>query len=417
MSTRSVLFASVCIAFLAASVAVPGQAFAAAPSSSKLVTQAYKAMQAGDSVAAVEAYNKAIESRELAAEVLANALLNRGLAFQRLNEHTRAIDDYTSALRIDAMSGKLRAMALYNRGLSHQKLGQPSRGIEDFTSALFLDSRFAHAYFSRGLLLRDSGQYLFALADFDKAIRFKHPEPARVHFAEAMAYEKLRRPQNARDALTKALAANASYEPARHRLAVLDGKIVPAAAPADEIATATIQNVAALPAAEEPKIIAASASAADTPVVEVASTSRKRYTDRVPTEARPVKVAALDNAEEIVAVDTVPEETPPAATDASAAEEPEAAASTPEPSTLSGWSVQLASAASEDAAWSTWKKMKARNKALAKQEPVVVKADLGAKGVFYRVRLVGYDSQDDAKSACSKLRTRGVKCFISKAAS
>ena len=61
--------------------------------------------------------------------------------------------------------------------------------------------------------------------------------------------------------------------------------------------------------------------------------------------------------------------------------------------------------------------MKARNKALASQEPVVVRADLGTKGVFYRVRLVGFDTQNDANSACSKLKSKGVKCFISKAAS
>ncbi len=79
--------------------------------------------------------------------------------------------------------------------------------------------------------------------------------------------------------------------------------------------------------------------------------------------------------------------------------------------------MQLASAATEDAAWSTWKKMKARHKALASKEPVVVRADLGTKGVFYRVRLVGFDSQSDANSECAKLKARGVKCYISKAAS
>jgi cell division septation protein DedD len=61
--------------------------------------------------------------------------------------------------------------------------------------------------------------------------------------------------------------------------------------------------------------------------------------------------------------------------------------------------------------------MKARNKALASKEPVVVRADLGTKGVFYRVRLVGFDSQGDANSECSKLKAKGVKCYISKAAS
>ena len=82
-----------------------------------------------------------------------------------------------------------------------------------------------------------------------------------------------------------------------------------------------------------------------------------------------------------------------------------------------GWSVQITSATTADAAWSSWKKMQARNKALASKDPVVVRADLGTKGVFYRIRLVGFDTQSDANSECAKLKSKGVKCYISKAAS
>lgn len=414
MSTRSVILASVCSAFLAASAAVAGPAAAATPTAnSKLVSQAYKALQGGDAIAAATAYTQAIESRELEPEVLANALLNRGLAYQRLNEHERAIDDYTAALRIDAMSAKLRALALYNRGLSYQKTGQSSRGIEDFTSALFLDSQFAHAYYSRGVLLRDGGQHLFALADFDKAIRFNHPEAARVHFAEALTYEKLRRPQNARDALTKALAVNPNYEPAQQRLALLNGvKVVPvAAAPADQMATATIAANSQpqgnmLPEAAVPSAQLMAAAVTGTQPVTV---TRKKIEDRVPVEKAATPAAAHTEAEEkIIAVEPLPDE--PAGQQAAEADPP------PQPK-ITGWSVQLASAASENAAWSTWKKMKARHKALADKEPVVVRADLGTKGIFYRVRLIGFDNQGDASSACSRLKSQGVKCYISKASS
>ena len=407
MSIRTVVLASVCSAFLAASAAVAGQAAASPSSNTKLVSAAYKALQAGDAPAAVNAYTRAIESRQLEPEVLANALLNRGLAWQRLNEHAQAIDDYTAAMRLDAMSAKLRALALYNRGLSYQKTGSASRAIEDYTSALFLDSQFAHAYYSRGTLLRDSGQHLFALADLDKALRFNHPEPARVYFAEALTYEKLRRPQNARDSLTKALAANSQYEPARQRLAVLDGKVpAPVAGAADQIATATIAiAAAALPEAKAPP----AQLVAEQPVVEAAAVSRKKFTDRVPVETTAsarIEPAAAPAEEKIVAIEALPE-TPVE----------EAVAEAAPAARIAGWSVQLASAATEDAAWSTWKKMQARHKALAGKTPVVVKADLGTKGTFFRVRLVGFDSQGDASSACSRLKSKGVKCYISKASS
>ena len=418
MSVRTIVLASVCSAFLAASAAVSGSA--AASIYAKLVSQAYKALQVGDAASAVTAYSRAIESRNLEPEVLANALLNRGLAYQRLNEHEFAIDDYTAAMRIDAMSGKLRALALYNRGLSYQRLQRIALAVEDFTSALFLDSQFSHAYYSRGTLLRDSGQYLFALADFDKAVRFQYPDAARVHFAEAVTYEKLRRTGDARAALVKALAAKPGYEPAAQRLAVLDGKHLQNNSASDHIVTAAVTPVQQkLPEAQEPSA-ALMSEGTETKVV-TATTSKKKFSDRVPVETTAPKIipasAPAQEAETILAVEDMPDEAvtelandTPAVAEA-AAEQP---ADAPQ---VTGWSVQIASAATEDAAWSTWKKMKARNKALASKEPVVVRADLGTKGVYYRVRLVGFDSQGDASSECSKLKAKGVKCYISKAAS
>jgi tetratricopeptide (TPR) repeat protein len=422
MSLRHVLLASVCSVFLAASAAASGAV--AATAENELVSQAYRALQAGDATFAVTAYGKAIESRALEPEVLANALLNRGLAYQRLNEHEFAIDDYTAALRIDAMSGKLRALALYNRGLSYQRLQRSALAMEDFTSALFLDGQFSHAYFSRGTLLRDGGQYLFALADFDKALRFDYPDPARVYVAQSMTYEKLNRPADSREALNKALAANPGYEPALKRLAVMDGEPRAASsAAADTMQTATVTPASpTLPTATAPSAhLIGGESAAEV-------TSTKLFTDRVPQVERVATVpapqpAAAPAEEKILAIEEVPEQ--PAAEEpaqtAALAEAPASAVPAEEPAEegprITGWSVQLASATSEDAAWSTWNKMKARNKALADKEPVVVRADLGSKGIFYRVRLVGFETQSDANDVCSRLKKRGVKCFISKAAS
>lgn len=423
MRLRNVLLASVCSVFLAASAAASGAL--AETAENKLVSEAYQALQDGDPTYAVAAYAKAIESRALAPEVLANALVNRGLAYQRLNEHEYAIDDYTAALRIDAMSARLRALALYNRGLSYQRLKRDALAMEDFTSALFLDGQFSHAYFSRGTLLRDGGQHLFALADFDKALRFDYPDPARVYVAQSITFERLKRMSEAREALTRALAANPGYEPALKRLAVLDGEPRAAVQSADSMATATVTPAAGtLPAAAAPSpdLLGGSEAAFEQ---EASAGSGKIFTDRVPQEVRVASAASVvppppaptaEPEETILAVEEVPEEPATGETEIAAAETQEAeapAAKRP----VTGWTVQLASATTEDAAWSTWKRMKARHKALAGKEPVVVRADLGTKGVFYRVRLVGFETQGEANSECSRLKSRGVKCFISKAAS
>ena len=411
MMVRQFLFASVSAAFLAACVAASGGAAAAESTGAAAAKEAYRALAAGQPQAAIAGFSVAIESRDLAPEVLANALLNRALAYQQLGKHDEAVDDYTAALRLDAMSAKLRAMALYNRGLSQQKLQRPALAIEDYTGALFLDSAMSHAYYGRGNVLRDSGQYLFALSDYEKALRYKHPDAARVHFGEALTYEALKRPDQARAALDLALAANPQFEPARKKLAELGS------APAQDIAlqqadpmpTGSISGIGLVVHKEKlPKPVPPSVelAGAEEPVLP----KRKIITDRIPAEETvaavpkptPPKPAPVE--ERIVAIEPLPEVTTEEAPQAAAVGEPPA----------NGWSVQIASANSEDGAWSAWKKMLSRHALLTDAQPVVVRADLGSKGIFYRVRLSGFADKNAAKDTCMKLKSKGVACFVSK---
>ncbi|MFT3986425.1 SPOR domain-containing protein [Aestuariivirga sp.] len=405
MSPRKLLLASVSAVFLAACAAASGNAAAATPSdSAQLASSAYQALSAGDPTTAVDQYTKAIESGDLTPAVLANAFLNRGLAYQRLNQHNEAVSDYTAALRIDQMTPKLRAMALYNRGLSYQKLQQPALAMEDYTGALFIDHGFAHAYYSRANLLRASGQNLFALQDYEKALASGHPDPARVHYGEALTYEAMNRPDNVREELTKALAANPDFAPAKDKLASLS--TTPVTETADQIVTASVEQ-------DVP------AKLGQLPVAPATKPHKKSITDRIPVQDE----QAPPQDEKVVAIEPAGDSATPAAEDTQPAVEQVASADAAPAATeeaapaVTGWTVQIASAGTEDAAWSTFKKMQAKYSVLADKKPVVVKADLGAKGTFYRVRLTGYDEQDGAKSACSKLKAKGVRCFVSKAAS
>ena len=410
MIVRKLLFASVSAAFLAACVAASGGASAAENAGAAAAKEAYRALAAGQPQAAIAGFSLAIESNGLEPEVLANALLNRALAYQQLGEHGHAVDDYTAALRLDAMSAKLRAMALYNRGLSQQRLQRPALAIEDYTGALFLDSTMSHAYYGRGNALRDSGQFLFALSDYEKALRYKHPDAARVHYGEALAYEALRRPDQARAALALALAANPEFTPARAKLAALEAMPVQdmAMLGADPMPTGSISGSGLVVRREQlPKAVAPSLELAG--AEEQALPKRKLIIDRIAPE-EPVATALPKHAEaalveeKIIAIEPLPETV--------TEEAPQAAAIVALPA--NGWSVQVASAVSEDGAWSAWKKMQSRHALLVRVKPVVVKADLGTKGIFYRVRLSGYPDKDAAKSACAKLKANGVACFVSK---
>ena len=443
MKVRSVALAFVSSVYLVALGANFGSALAS--TNPVVTTQAYQALASGDSAKAISLYSFAIESRGLEPEVLANALLNRALAYQQQGQQIKAVDDYTAALSLDAMSAELRATALYNRGLSQQKLGSRPLAIEDFTSALMLNPSFAHAFLSRANALRDSGQYLFALSDYERALKFGHPEPARVYFNEAQTYELLKRPKDMKQMLNSAVLADANFQPAQEKLASLGVEQTSDAqtSVADSILTGSIVAVGGssiihkpdLPKGVEPpaNLTEVSATVADAndenpPII---GRTAKLYTDRLPASDEAVAIAEPDvnstliAREKIIAVAEVPEipkrvKSKPAAKVVVAKivdqqdDLVETASTAPVEKTVAGWGVQIASAASEDAAWTIWKNMQKRFKALGDKKPIVVRADLGAKGVFFRVRLAGFEDQGGAKSECASLKSKGVACFISK---
>jgi tetratricopeptide (TPR) repeat protein len=447
MKVRSVTLAFVSSVFLAALGANSGSALATQTSSNPLAQQAYVALAGGDSERAVALYSQAIEARDLAPEFLANALLNRALAYQQMQKSSAAVDDYTAALSLDAMSASLRATALYNRALSQQKMGLLPLAIEDFTNSLLLNPQFAHAFLSRGNALRDSGQYLFALSDFERALKYGHPDPARVYYGEAQTFEFLRRPADAVRMYQAAVSANPDYAPAKQKLADLGNAPQVAVTESDPILTGAISAVGGttlmrkpdLPKGVEPpqNLIAAVAQPGDATVVQVEepifSKTAKLYTDRVPEgEPSEVSIAPIAYAEpvkeKIIAIESVPDIPAPikrvaAITKKSVPKAAPVVVPVADENTASispvaaGWTVQIASADSEAAAWSTYKKMQKSHGVLNGKTPVVMKADLGTKGVFYRVRFAGFDDQKGALSECGKLKANGVSCYVSKATS
>jgi tetratricopeptide (TPR) repeat protein len=417
MKVRRVSFAFVSAAFLAASATLCGTAYANSPeANSALVRKAYATLRAGDAKTAVAEYSDAISSDLLEPELLANALLNRALAHQQLQDMDAAVADYDAALKLNVMAPALRSTALYNRGLALQKQNKVTSAIEDFTASLLINPKFPQAFYGRANALRDSGQLLFALSDYERALRFNHPDKAKVHYGSATTYLALKRPLDAKRELNAALAINPDFGPARAQLVMLGDQNANVAT-TDPLTTGSVGvysggTVAQKPALKSPvtpppalMAVIENQPAAKKLIVGPA----KKFDERLPVLAaaqeQPVQVATAQD-EEVVAVEREPEvETP-----ADVVEQPQSA-----PAAATGWTVQLASAASEDAAWSTWKKMQTKHRVLKEKSPEVVRADLGAKGVFYRVRLSGFDEQDSAKKACSKLKRGGVSCFIIKA--
>lgn len=430
MKVRCVKLAFVSAALLAAIATSCGTAYAkSAAESAAKARLAYATLQKGDVDTAIAQFSAAIESRELEPEVLANAVLNRARAYQQQGRHSLAIDDYTSALNLDAMSPTLRSTALYNRGLSQLKMSFLPLAIEDFTGSLLLNPKFPQAYFNRGNALRDSGQWLFALSDYERALRFKHPNPAIVYFGSATTYLRLKRPQDAKRAFNAALAMNPQFGESRAQLILLGDETAKAeslATESDPILTGSVSALAGgtlvtkvgLPKPIELPVKLEAASIVKKP-------AKKLFTEKLPpvaAEDATLTTASLEKPVEevVIEVEQVPEIPAVAAVEAG----PEVPSEKPakeqvaddelSPAITGAWAVQISSAGSEEAAWATWKKLQARHKILKSEKPNVVKADLGAKGIFYRIRLSGFDDQTSAKKSCAKLKSNGVSCYISK---
>lgn len=85
----------------------------------------------------------------------------------------------------------------------------------------------------------------------------------------------------------------------------------------------------------------------------------------------------------------------------------------PAPVAATGERIQLGAFRSNVEAEKQWEKILRGNKDVLGGKPhQVVRADLGAKGVFYRLRVAGFNSEADAKSACKALSGRGQGCFV-----
>ncbi len=446
MLVRRVPLAFACSVFIAAFVANSGTSLAATSSAASLSADAYQALVSGDANRSVSLFTQSIESRDLGGDALANALLNRALAYQNLGRDNEAIEDYTAALNLDAMNSNLRARALFNRGLSQQKVKAPTLAIEDFTSSLLIDPTFAQAYLARANALRDSGQFLFAISDYERALKYNHPQTAWVLYGESQAYEALRRPLEAKKLLQQALKVDGNFAPAAARLKVLGDVAEVDDMSGDMIETGSVTtplsstDVVAqnLPKGVEPPPNLAGQSAEDgsaddtavdasasanvdmTPLMQPNSDA-KVIVDSVPTipqppHAAPAPVAPVVAVVKPAAAPVMKKPVQVASNTAAAiSDDSDPVAASPAAPVMEGWVVQVSSATSEDAAWSTWKSMQKKFKSLAAQKPAVVKADLGTKGIFFRVRLGGYDDQLTAQRQCMKLKADGVACFVTKA--
>jgi cell division protein FtsN len=77
--------------------------------------------------------------------------------------------------------------------------------------------------------------------------------------------------------------------------------------------------------------------------------------------------------------------------------------------------LQIGAYTSESDAKAAWKSVQAKHSGvLSGYGSNVQKADLGPKGVWYRLRIVGFSDKDAAAGVCNKLKAEGGSCFPGK---
>ena len=283
------------------------------------------------------------------------------------------------------------------------------------------------------------------------ARKYKLPDLHFAHYGEALTYDSLKRPEKAKLHLQQALNINPDFGIAKRKYAEITGKSY-------DIASAEGENgntSSGLPKAQapSPSLINASASGSEfswqqgTSIVTGATNSAvqdkkhsKKLTYRYPgiegqTPKPPLKsgtktakiVASSgqqisNKSNKLGKLALVP---PPgfkvnddksivkfSEQDNAPSAEPKKA----EKIATSPWLIQISSQREEQAAHKMWKKLKKRHtKILSGTNAVVQRADLGKKGIFWRVRLTGYESKKAAVNQCTKLKRNRLSCFVVKA--
>lgn len=98
---------------------------------------------------------------------------SRGIQQNELGQYDDSVVSFTRALQLDSRY----AGAYYNRGLSHYGKLDYDSAIADYSMAIEIDAEYFNAYNNRGVVYDDKREYEKAVADFNVALKIKGSSP------------------------------------------------------------------------------------------------------------------------------------------------------------------------------------------------------------------------------------------------
>lgn len=373
-------------------------------------------MQAGTDALERGVYNRAaaefsnaLDSGGLTAEGRALAYHHRAVALQKTGQQDAAIADYTKAIGSAALPDKVLPKAYYNRGIALADVGQEAAAEKDYLEAVRLAPEYAAAYHNLANLERRRGDYVSAIGHYTTAIdNMKGRDRKLPLFGRALSFEQSGQLALAANDLRQALDIDPEFELAAAKL----NAISPMLAASDGGSTETTPNPQVVPAALTPFQTAASGHERGQ-IIRVASIGGWRTTaTRFPPkdEATPAAVAEVSPPAGELTTGSLRESEPAAGRKpVQLAAVLPAAADLPE----ARYRVQLGAFREAALASRAWEEMAGdAAPVVGGSSYAIQKADLGERGIFYRLRAGGFERIDDAKSACRALEARKIACFV-----
>ena len=405
--------------------------------------------QMGQQDRAERDYDKAIEL----APNYAAAYHNRANLRRHLGNHSASIEDYSQALQLGM--GAQEHLTYFGRALSHNALGNQTASLDDTAQALALKPDFGAARKALSEWSGDAQGSVVAAAptadpivtaSIDPPLAVAPPIAPQPIVAEAPTDAPSDPWQQARQTQPTALVARQAqpsppFTPSAVRpiMADLDAVRIPVAGARGQApVTLSAPNVAAIEPQSGSVTVTPLAQAlpparATSPVGEGWQTTVTRY-NRVatPTAVSPGRVAAVPASSGLVTASIDPRATVPS--------RPQSALTAPRVSnrqpqsgnrpirvaentgttandagsgvTRTGRRVQVGSFRSAAEATTAWDQIaNAHHALIGQRQPYIVEADLGARGVYYRLQIGPLGSGDEAKTLCRALKLRGQDCI------
>ncbi|WP_350051149.1 SPOR domain-containing protein [Parvibaculum sp.] len=365
-------------------------------------------------------FSNALDSGGLTLEGRALAWHHRGIAFQKIGQQDAAIADYTRAIDSRELPGAVLSRAYYNRGIAYGDVGDNTAAERDYAKVVDLAPDYAPAYHNLANLERRRGAHAEAIDHYSSAISNMNGRERRLPlFGRALSSEHIGDIEQAVADLKLALSIDPEFDLAATKLSALEPRLAEQkAASLPPAENEPIETAKVVPATVAPFQTASSGHEGGQ-LIRISSIGGWRTTaTRFPREEEaPATVADTSTGHgdlitgSLRPTDDIPasDKKPLRLTKAEPAPAAKAAAAIPE----ARYRVQLGAFREEQLAQRAWEEISRDAVPLVGQSsPAIQKADLGERGIFYRLQAGAFGQIAEAKSACRALEKRKIACFV-----